>query len=213
MHAFISAGTDPSIHPSPGPHVPNQHPIFLKIKNKKNRELRGKVDYIQQRHEKFGRMLKAPGSTAADPAFKDLYTCAFACCVFDCVHGCLLIRLIPPVDGWMLPSCWSLNQLESTMGPIQPYPIEPVTDNPPEPHQRCTGTWRRRKSSARSWRRWWRSSRTTASASATSTTWVDKYMCLFEGDSGGGHRSEGADLSAACICMHHRRSWRSGARS
>lgn len=41
------------------------------------RELRGKVEFIQQRHDKFGRALKTPGATAADPAVKDLYTCEF----------------------------------------------------------------------------------------------------------------------------------------
>jgi len=44
--------------------------------NDNTRELRGKVEYVQTRHEKFGRLLKAPGAnSAADPAFKELYGC------------------------------------------------------------------------------------------------------------------------------------------
>lgn len=46
-----------------------------------HRELRGKVEFIQQRHDKFGRALKTPGATAADPAVKDLYTCESVLCV------------------------------------------------------------------------------------------------------------------------------------
>lgn len=34
------------------------------------------MEYISARHEKFGRLLKAPGAgSASDPAAKELYTC------------------------------------------------------------------------------------------------------------------------------------------
>lgn len=171
------------------------------------RELRGKVEFIQQRHEKFGRMLKAPGATAADPAFKELYTCEWA-----------------RVDGfgrWIVCKRGVL----SLTGRRFFYHIIPYPHHAPK--KRCTGTWRRPRSSARSWRRWWRSSRTTASASATSTTCVR--ACVFACEIGG--------YGAICIeykCVNHgqcltnplppthpptqtkstrRRSWRSVARS
>lgn len=39
-----------------------------------HRQLRGKADYIQARHENFLRVLKAT-NTASDPGFKELHAC------------------------------------------------------------------------------------------------------------------------------------------
>lgn len=58
--------------PSPSQHT--HHPTYPPTYTLQYRELRGKVDYIQARHEKFLRVVKST-NTASDPGFKELHSC------------------------------------------------------------------------------------------------------------------------------------------